>query len=93
MRKRLISLILTLAMTLSMNVTLQAEAVSEKYDDAILFSKTVGLFDETANVENQLKRAEMARIICAMLDMMPDVEGEWYDDVFKESNTDITVEI
>ena len=92
MRKRLISFIMTMAMILSMNVTLHAEAVPEKYDDAILFSKTVGIFNETANAENQLKRAEMARIICAMLDMMPDVEGEWYNEVFKESNTDVTVE-
>lgn len=92
MRKRFISFIMTMVMAVSVNVTLRAEAMTTRYDNAFEFAKTVGLFDEISNGDSELSRGEMARVICLMLDMMHDTAGEWYDSVFKESNSDVTLE-
>ena len=42
MRKRFISFIMTMVMAVSVNVTLRAEAMTTRYDNAFEFAKTVG---------------------------------------------------
>lgn len=92
MKKRLISLIMSAVMIISMNITLPVSAASEKFDNAMEFAKRINLFNETAEGTTELSRGQMARIICSMLDMMPDTAGEWYDNTFKDSNSDVLLE-
>jgi len=55
------------------------------------FAKIIKLYDNTAEGNEELSRGHMARIICSMLDMMPDTAGEWYNNTFKDSNSDVVL--
>lgn len=79
-------------MIISMSISLPVSATSDDFGNAMEFAKSIKLFDETAEGTDNLTRAQMAAIICSMFDMMSDTAGEWYNNAFKDSNSDVVLE-